>query len=204
MAKNGKKMAKNAQISRKKSHRTYFSAIFTHFRPKTGYKPKKVFFFRFPGSPLKCRLCDYSSVNKGYYTNHVNRTHFKNKKIFSCEICDYKTDRNVLLIKHMKIHDIDNDGKFICEICPSRFITSRQKYMHMRFVHKKTPGFSCEECEFITDTFSILKEHSKRHLPEFNKKFRYSCSKCNGKFKSLLGLKNHERLKHGMKKNIKI
>lgn len=72
-----------------------------------------------PGSerPYRCRLCRYSSCNKGYIKQHL-RVH-KQRPPYQCPICEHKASSSKELENHM-IHHCKT-RTYQCKQCPETF-----------------------------------------------------------------------------------
>ncbi|KAL4083736.1 hypothetical protein QTP88_029052 [Uroleucon formosanum] len=130
---------------------------------------------------------------------------------WSCNLCGTNTnplklDSYFIYRRHMVEKHNEKEDTRVCEHCGHFFIRKRLKIHHMYTKHKIQPPADikfpqCEDCEFIATTKVHLKRHKSLEKcgikpPTKPKYGNYTCSKCDGMFRSSLMLKGHLRNFH--------
>ncbi|XP_030582242.1 zinc finger protein 507 isoform X2 [Archocentrus centrarchus] len=142
-----------------------------------------------PGSerPYRCRLCRYSSGNKGYIKQHL-RVH-RQRQPYQCPICEHIALDSKDLENHM-IHHCKS-RMYQCKQCPDAFHYKSQLRTHEREHHSisgdvavltpvaETLG-TAEETERVTDDESLQK--------------MYKCDVCSYTSSTYVGVRNHRRI----------
>ena len=82
--------------------------------------------------PFKCKICDYSCLQKGNMNQHVASVHLEYKP-FKCERCNYSSSHKGTLNRHFSsVHE--ENKPFKCDICEATLRKSRLK-THMIKIH---------------------------------------------------------------------
>lgn len=143
----------------------------------------------------RCNVCDKIFHSKDEIDMHMNSHTNENKiqhdtvdieqpassaKIINFTIAtDAIANPSTLNVKHLILKPI----KFMCKSCNTTFKNESSMVQHKIEVHKKK--FRCVTCGFLTDNILI---HMRDH--------RY-CFLCKIDFGSVVGLKEHQKIKHG-------
>uniref|UniRef100_A0A3B5MJT6 C2H2-type domain-containing protein n=1 Tax=Xiphophorus couchianus TaxID=32473 RepID=A0A3B5MJT6_9TELE len=138
-----------------------------------------------PGNerPYRCRLCHYSSGNKGYIKQHM-RVH-RQRAPYQCPICEHKASDSKDLENHMIYHCKSRMHQ--CKYCSDAFHYKNQLRSHEREHH------SCS-----SDT--IVPQEAKGivcfclFLPEGGVSKMYKCDVCNYTSSTYVGVRNHRRI----------
>ncbi|XP_039183455.1 zinc finger protein 507 [Crotalus tigris] len=137
--------------------------------------------------PFRCRLCHYSSGNKGYIKQHL-RVH-RQRQPYQCPICEHVADHSKDLESHMINHC--KTRMYQCKQCEDSFHYKSQLRSHEREQHSlpdtcATPTFdgalvACSEAdERVGDKISIQK--------------LYRCDICDYTSTTYVGVRNHRRI----------
>ncbi|XP_072926229.1 zinc finger protein 507 isoform X1 [Hemitrygon akajei] len=162
--------------------------------------------------PYRCRLCHYSSGNKGYIKQHL-RVH-RQRQPYQCPICDHiATDSNNLeshMINHCKTR------MYHCKRCSAAFYYKSQLRNHEREQHslsdisstndenadfsreQKTGNtqdelhspqklYKCDVCDYTSSTYVGVRNHRRIH----NTDKPYRCSSCDFATTNINSLKCH-------------
>uniref|UniRef100_A0A3Q0RMX5 Zinc finger protein 507 n=1 Tax=Amphilophus citrinellus TaxID=61819 RepID=A0A3Q0RMX5_AMPCI len=137
-----------------------------------------------PGSerPYRCRLCRYSSGNKGYIKQHL-RVH-RQRQPYQCPICEHIALDSKDLENHM-IHHCKS-RMYQCKQCPDAFHYKSQLRTHEREHHS------------ITDSSVSFSESCKSPfaLPSVTESLQkmYKCDVCSYTSSTYVGVRNHRRI----------
>ena len=112
-----------------------------------------------------CNICQYSTAEKGYLSNHIKSQHIYQR--FFCNICDYESTQKSHLSTHTK--NIHKTGeKVICPDC-NKTIKMFNINNHKKLFHSgEHIQYNCDICNFQT----IHKFHLKRHKLSVHQKVK--------------------------------
>ncbi|XP_003937358.1 zinc finger protein 507 isoform X1 [Saimiri boliviensis] len=140
--------------------------------------------------PYRCRLCHYTSGNKGYIKQHL-RVH-RQRQPYQCPICEHIADNSKDLESHM-IHHCKT-RIYQCKQCEESFHYKSQLRNHEREQHS------------LPDTLSIATSNEPRIssdiadgkcVQEGNKSSvqkQYRCDVCDYTSTTYVGVRNHRRI----------
>ncbi|XP_060109751.1 zinc finger protein 507 isoform X2 [Heteronotia binoei] len=136
--------------------------------------------------PFRCRLCHYSSGNKGYIKQHL-RVH-RQRQPYQCPICEHIADNSKELESHMINHC--KTRMYQCKQCEESFHYKSQLRSHEREQHSLPEIYStsssnklitCSEMdESVGDRISVQK--------------LYRCDTCDYTSTTYVGVRNHRRI----------
>ncbi|XP_053557703.1 zinc finger protein 507 isoform X2 [Bombina bombina] len=144
--------------------------------------------------PYRCRLCHYTSDNKGYIKQHL-RIH-RQRQPYQCPICEHTADNSEDLENHMINHC--KTTLYECKQCAQSFYYKGQLRTHEREFHSlpdpdcQTLSPSNNEKEVGSDDeekYSTKAEGDKSSTPKM-----YGCDMCNYKSPTYIGVRNHRRI----------
>ncbi|KAJ3594243.1 hypothetical protein NHX12_006574 [Muraenolepis orangiensis] len=170
-----------------------------------------------PGNerPYRCRLCDYSSGNKGYIKQHL-RVH-RQREPYQCPICEQVALDSKDLESHM-IHHCKT-RMYQCKECSSTFHYKSQLRSHERDYHEPDPVapaltplaeaiaaaeevelameeesrvpkvYKCDVCDYTSSTYVGVRNHRRIH----NSDKPYRCCSCDFATTNMNSLKSHMR-----------
>ncbi|XP_060924553.1 zinc finger protein 507 [Limanda limanda] len=143
-----------------------------------------------PGSerPYRCRLCRYSSSNKGYIKHHL-RVH-RQRQPYQCPICDHIASDSLDLESHM-IHHCKT-RMYRCKQCPDAFHYKSQLRNHEREHH----SFSSDMAAFtaVTEAAAAVEEAEREADHDCAKQKMYKCDVCDYTSSTYVGVRNHRRI----------
>ncbi|XP_040832427.1 zinc finger protein 507 [Ochotona curzoniae] len=140
--------------------------------------------------PYRCRLCHYTSGNKGYIKQHL-RVH-RQRQPYQCPICEHIADDSKDLESHMVNHC--KTRIYQCKQCEESFHYKSQLRNHEREQHS------------LPDTLSIASSNEPRIssettdgkcVQEGNKSAvqkQYRCDVCDYTSTTYVGVRNHRRI----------
>ncbi|XP_062327149.1 zinc finger protein 507 [Osmerus eperlanus] len=144
-----------------------------------------------PGSerPYRCRLCLYSSGNKGYVKQHL-RVH-RQRQPYQCPICEHVSLDSKDLETHM-IHHCKS-RLYECRHCPHTFHYKSQLRSHEREQH--SVGDTAATLTLVTETTATIEE-SERTTDEDSVRVQkvYKCDVCDYTSSTYVGVRNHRRI----------
>ncbi|RVE74865.1 hypothetical protein OJAV_G00026740 [Oryzias javanicus] len=142
-----------------------------------------------PGSerPYRCRLCRYSSCNKGYIKQHL-RVH-KQRPPYQCPICEHRASNSKELESHM-IHHCKS-RTYQCKQCPDTFHYKSQLRSHEREHHS---GDDVSALTAAAETASSVEDADRGTDEEGNAQKVFKCDVCNYTSSTYVGVRNHRRI----------
>ncbi|XP_029464291.1 zinc finger protein 507 [Rhinatrema bivittatum] len=140
--------------------------------------------------PYRCRLCHYSSGNKGYIKQHL-RVH-RQREPYQCPICEHIADNSKDLENHMINHC--KTRMYPCKQCEESFYYKSQLRNHERDQHSLPDILST-----ITSNEPIVSSDAVEDIctPEGNKSSvqkLYRCDVCDYTSATYVGVRNHRRI----------
>ncbi|XP_061758479.1 zinc finger protein 507 isoform X3 [Nerophis ophidion] len=151
-----------------------------------------------PGSerPYRCRLCRYSSNNKGYIKQHL-RVH-RQRRPYQCPICEHVSSDSQDLQSHMMHHC--KTRMYQCPHCPQAFHYKSQLRSHEREHHSEcdtptltTPTLTTPTLRVVSERASVVEECEGEADQDASQKM-YRCDKCDYTSATYLGVRNHRRI----------
>ncbi|XP_074516347.1 zinc finger protein 507 isoform X2 [Sebastes fasciatus] len=143
-----------------------------------------------PGSerPYRCRLCRYSSGNKGYIKQHL-RVH-RQRQPYQCPICEHIASDSKDLESHM-IHHCKT-RMYQCKQCPDAFHYKSQLRTHEKEHH----SFSDDMAALtpVTETVAMVEEAERVTDEECGMQKMYKCDVCDYTSSTYVGVRNHRRI----------
>lgn len=147
-----------------------------------------------PGSerPYRCRLCLYSSGNKGYIKQHL-RVH-RQRKPYQCPICELVAGDSQQLETHM-IHHCKS-RTYQCKHCALNFHYKSQLRSHEREQHGV--GDAAATLALVTETTATAEESERTTTTEEEDSLSvqkvYKCDVCDYTSSTYVGVRNHRRI----------
>uniref|UniRef100_A0A493T6K7 Zinc finger protein 507 n=3 Tax=Anas TaxID=8835 RepID=A0A493T6K7_ANAPP len=136
--------------------------------------------------PYRCRLCHYSSGNKGYIKQHL-RVH-RQRQPYQCPICEHIADNSKDLESHMINHC--KTRMYQCKQCKESFHYKSQLRNHEREQHSLPDIFSTATSNKLTVSNDIdEREGNKSSLQKL-----YRCDVCDYTSTTYVGVRNHRRI----------
>uniref|UniRef100_A0A1A8I1W5 Zinc finger protein 507 n=1 Tax=Nothobranchius kuhntae TaxID=321403 RepID=A0A1A8I1W5_NOTKU len=136
--------------------------------------------------PYRCRLCDYSSSNKGYIKQHL-RVH-KQRVPYQCPICEHKASDSKDLEEHMIYHC--KTRMYQCKQCSETFHYKSQLRSHEREQH----SFSSDKTSLTAGTEPIMEQLEQGAEEEGSRQKLYMCDVCSYTSSTYVGVRNHRRI----------
>ncbi|NXX95313.1 ZN507 protein, partial [Centropus bengalensis] len=145
--------------------------------------------------PYRCRLCHYSSGNKGYIKQHL-RVH-RQRQPYQCPICEHIAGNSKDLESHM-IHHCKT-RMYQCKQCEESFHYKSQLRNHEREQHSLPEIFSATSNKLMLSSDADEREALKRCLlPHIGSKppvqKLYRCDVCDYTSTTYVGVRNHRRI----------
>ncbi|NXG02984.1 ZN507 protein, partial [Sakesphorus luctuosus] len=136
--------------------------------------------------PYRCRLCHYSSGNKGYIKQHL-RVH-RQRQPYQCPICEHIADNSKDLESHMINHC--KTRMYQCKQCEESFHYKSQLRNHEREQHSLPEILSTTASnKLIVSNEVDDREGSKSPVQKL-----YRCDICEYTSTSYVGVRNHRRI----------
>ncbi|KAM5133159.1 zinc finger protein 507 isoform 1-T2 [Callospermophilus lateralis] len=140
--------------------------------------------------PYRCRLCHYTSGNKGYIKQHL-RVH-RQRQPYQCPICEHIADNSKDLESHMINHC--KTRIYQCKQCEESFHYKSQLRNHEREQHSLPDTLSIaasNEPRISSDTTDgkCVQEGSKSSTQK-----QYRCDVCDYTSTTYVGVRNHRRI----------
>lgn len=139
--------------------------------------------------PYRCRLCHYTSGNKGYIKQHL-RVH-RQRQPYQCPICEHIADNSKELESHMINHC--KARIYQCKQCDESFHYKSQLRNHEREQHSLPDTLSIatsNEPRLSSDTAEgkCVQEGNKSSVQK-----QYRCDVCDYTSTTYVGVRNHRR-----------
>ncbi|XP_041918616.1 zinc finger protein 507 [Alosa sapidissima] len=143
--------------------------------------------------PYRCRLCLYSSDNKGYLKQHL-RVH-RQKQPYQCPICEHVARDSKDLESHTLHHC--KTRTYPCKQCSKAFYYKSQLRSHERDQHGV--GDATATLTPLAETTAMVVEESDRTTEEVPDPVSttqrvYKCDVCDYTSSTYVGVRNHRRI----------
>ncbi|MEE6500555.1 hypothetical protein FKM82_003827 [Ascaphus truei] len=141
--------------------------------------------------PYRCRLCHYTSGNKGYIKQHL-RVH-RQRQPYQCPICEHIADNSTDLESHMINHC--KTRMYQCKHCNESFYYKSQLRNHEREHHSLPGNYTLSTPSNEADVCSVDRE--EKYLPHAGKlpiPKLYRCDVCSYTSSTYVGVRNHRRI----------
>lgn len=136
--------------------------------------------------PYRCRLCHYSSGNKGYIKQHL-RVH-RQRQPYQCPICEHIAGDSKGLESHMINHC--KARMYQCKQCEESFHYKSQLRNHEREQHSLPDLFSAATAnKLIVSNEADDREGSKSSAQKL-----FRCDVCDYTSTTYVGVRNHRRI----------
>ncbi|NXA16094.1 ZN507 protein, partial [Sapayoa aenigma] len=143
--------------------------------------------------PYRCRLCHYSSGNKGYIKQHL-RVH-RQRQPYQCPICEHVAGNSKDLESHMINHC--KTRMYQCKQCEESFHYKSQLRNHEREQHSLPDLFSTATSNKLIVS-SEVDDREERILFHAGNKSSvqklYRCDVCDYTSTTYVGVRNHRRI----------
>ncbi|KAM9509467.1 zinc finger protein 507 isoform 2-T3 [Guaruba guarouba] len=136
--------------------------------------------------PYRCRLCHYSSGNKGYIKQHL-RVH-RQRQPYQCPICEHIADNSKDLESHMINHC--KTRMYQCKQCEESFHYKSQLRNHEREQHRLPDIFSAA----TSNKLIVSNEVEEREGNKSSVQKLYRCDVCDYTSTTYVGVRNHRRI----------
>ncbi|XP_032843105.2 zinc finger protein 507 isoform X1 [Tyto alba] len=136
--------------------------------------------------PYRCRLCHYSSGNKGYIKQHL-RVH-RQRQPYQCPICEHIADNSKDLESHMINHC--KSRMYQCKQCEESFHYKSQLRNHEREQHSLPDIFSTA----TSNKLIVSNEVDEREGNKSSVQKLYRCDVCDYTSTTYVGVRNHRRI----------
>lgn len=112
--------------------------------------------------PKKCGKCEMVSKDRYEFVQHVQKTHYKNRKRFYiCDFCDSVFYQS----SNLKYHTRSHLGGIKCNFCEKSYFDKRMYEEHIE-MHKERLAqikFRCDHCNYVAQFKPSLKKHMLHH-----------------------------------------
>uniref|UniRef100_A0A3Q2Z226 Zinc finger protein 507 n=1 Tax=Hippocampus comes TaxID=109280 RepID=A0A3Q2Z226_HIPCM len=139
--------------------------------------------------PYRCRLCRYSSGNKGYIKQHL-RVH-RQRQPYQCPICEHIAADSKDLETHM-IHHCKS-RTYQCKTCSQAFHYKSQLRSHERD-HHSFVGVDAPALAAVDETVAAPEEAERAPDEEGALQKTFKCDACNYTSATYVGVRNHRRI----------
>ncbi|NWR85276.1 ZN507 protein, partial [Furnarius figulus] len=136
--------------------------------------------------PYRCRLCHYSSGNKGYIKQHL-RVH-RQRQPYQCPICEHIAHNSKDLESHMINHC--KTRMYQCKQCEESFHYKSQLRNHEREQHSLPEIFSTA----TSNKLIVSNEVDDREGNKSSVQKLYRCDVCDYTSTTYVGVRNHRRI----------
>ncbi|XP_049573534.1 zinc finger protein 507 isoform X2 [Syngnathus scovelli] len=138
--------------------------------------------------PYRCRLCRYSSGNKGYIKQHL-RVH-RHRQPYQCPICEHiaadSRDLETHMIHHCKTRT------YQCKTCAHAFHYKSQLRSHEREHHSLVSADASALA--AVDETAAASEEAEHDPDEGGLQKTFKCDVCNYTSATYVGVRNHRRI----------
>ncbi|KAJ8407954.1 hypothetical protein AAFF_G00269980 [Aldrovandia affinis] len=139
--------------------------------------------------PYRCRLCRYTSGNKGYIKQHL-RVH-RQRQPYQCPICEHIAQDSKDLENHMINHC--KTRMYHCKQCSETFYYKSQLRNHERDQHGI--GDSTVTLVPVTETMAAMESEEKTADEDASIVQKiYKCDVCDYTSSTYVGVRNHRRI----------
>lgn len=147
-------------------------------------------------SKKRCRHCKKRFRNSRDLSAHIERIHYQ-RKDFNCDLCSYRCYKKFdMMLHHRNIHLKDSsDFKVLCPDCGARLRNNSDLRRHHLKQHLRIKRFQCGDCDFSSFEKSVLRIHSRTHLPLESREL-FSCGICGKVLSTRSTLKAHVAAVH--------
>ncbi|XP_058669620.1 zinc finger protein 507 isoform X2 [Ammospiza nelsoni] len=136
--------------------------------------------------PYRCRLCHYSSGNKGYIKQHL-RVH-RQRQPYQCPICEHIAGDSKGLESHMINHC--KARMYQCKQCDESFHYKSQLRNHEREQHSLPDLFSTATANKLI----VSNEADDREGSKCSSQKLFRCDVCDYTSTTYVGVRNHRRI----------
>ncbi|CAI5782576.1 zinc finger protein 507 isoform X1 [Podarcis lilfordi] len=136
--------------------------------------------------PFRCRLCHYSSGNKGYIKQHL-RVH-RQRQPYQCPICEHIAENSKDLENHMINHC--KTRMYQCKQCEESFHYKSQLRSHEREQHSLPDLYSMPP----SDSLITCSKVDERVGDRISVQKLYRCDICDYTSTMYVGVRNHRRI----------
>ncbi|XP_071296386.1 zinc finger protein 507 isoform X5 [Agelaius tricolor] len=136
--------------------------------------------------PYRCRLCHYSSGNKGYIKQHL-RVH-RQRQPYQCPICEHIAGDSKGLESHMINHC--KARMYQCKQCEESFHYKSQLRNHEREQHSLHELFSTATANKLI----VSNEADDREGSKCSSQKLFRCDVCDYTSTTYVGVRNHRRI----------
>ena len=165
-----------------------------------------------------CQDCDFKCLKETTLKNHNSQKHpelypellqsmnNKTKRCVVCPVCNKELQSKIMMMDHLMSNHPDVKVPS-CPVCDVKYLEFNQLEKHISKVHpehdsdishtgKKGSIRTCPICKLVFKSRSLMMKHFTSVHPEEK---IYSCSLCNHKFRTFLGLNTHVFNRHERK-----
>ncbi|XP_023790605.1 zinc finger protein 507 isoform X5 [Cyanistes caeruleus] len=135
--------------------------------------------------PYRCRLCHYSSGNKGYIKQHL-RVH-RQRQPYQCPICEHIAGDSKGLESHMINHC--KARMYQCKQCEESFHYKSQLRNHEREQHSLPDLFTTATANKLIVSNEDEREGNKSSVQKL-----FRCDVCDYTSTTYVGVRNHRRI----------
>lgn len=140
--------------------------------------------------PYRCRLCHYTSDNKGYIKQHL-RVH-RQRQPYQCPICEHIAENSGDLENHMINHC--KVIKYECKHCNESFYYKSQLRTHEREHRKLSDSGSSAGDDMQLCTEETEEQFSQEGGSKSSMSKVYRCDICSYTSPTYVGVRNHIRI----------
>uniref|UniRef100_H3CDC4 Zinc finger protein 507 n=1 Tax=Tetraodon nigroviridis TaxID=99883 RepID=H3CDC4_TETNG len=141
--------------------------------------------------PYRCRLCRYSSSNKGYIKQHL-RVH-RQRQPYQCPICEHIALDSKDLESHM-IHHCKT-RTYQCKVCQETFHHKSQLRNH----EKEHENLTSDTTAFNAIEGIATAEDAEREIGDCTLQKLFKCDVCDYTSSTYVGVRNHRRIHNSEK-----